>query len=83
MDIPQGIGSRLRHEIDRGSDEYKERYKQRTASERINSQAKELGIERPKLRNNGSITNQNTLIYILINMRALQRVQSSKQQREL
>lgn len=35
--------------------------------ERINSQALDLGIERPKLRNQRSIANQNTLIYVLIN----------------
>jgi len=39
-----------------------------------------LGIEWPKLRNKCSITNQNTLIYILINMRALKRIQARKQQ---
>lgn len=79
LDIPESIGSRIRHQIDRKSDAYKQLYKQRTATERVNSQAKELGIERPKLRNKGSVTNQNTLIYILINMRALQRVQLRKQ----
>ena len=53
---------------------YKEIYKQRTATERINSQAVALGIERPKLRNGLSIANHNTLTYILINLHALQRV---------
>jgi hypothetical protein len=33
-----------------------------------------LGIERPKLRNQDSIANINTLIYVLINLRALQRL---------
>jgi len=33
-----------------------------------------FGIERPKLRNRASTTNQNTLTYILINLHALQRV---------
>ena len=33
-----------------------------------------LGIERPKLRNQLAIANQNTLIYILINLRAMQRL---------
>jgi len=54
-------------------------YKQRTAVERINSQAVDLGIERPKLRNGLSIANQNTLIYLLIDLRALQRVRAQKQ----
>ncbi len=38
--------------------------------------AKELGIERPKLRNQRAITNQNTLIYVLLNLRLLQRIQA-------
>ena len=72
--IPTSIGARLRHQLDRDSPKYKEIYKQRTATERINSQAVELGIERPKIRNGNAITNQNTLIYLIINLRALQRV---------
>ncbi len=42
--------------------------------ERIFSQAVALGIERPKLRNRQAITNLNTLTYVLINLRAMQRV---------
>ena len=68
----------MRHELDRDSAEYKQLYKQRTAVERINAQALELGIERPKLRNQRSIANQNTLIYVLINLRGVQRVQERK-----
>jgi hypothetical protein len=79
--LPTSIGARLRYQLDRNSPIYKEVYKQRTATERINSQAKELGIERPKLRNGQSITNQNTLIYILINLRALQRIRQKKASR--
>lgn len=67
-------GSRLRHQLDRESPAYKEVYKQRTAVERIYSQAKDLGIERPKLRNQAAITNQNTLIYLVVNLYALERV---------
>ncbi len=74
-------GSRLRYQVDRQSDEYKSVYKQRTASERINSQAVDLGIERPKLRNRASITNHNTLTYVLINLHALQRIHLRKAQR--
>jgi len=70
-EVPASIGARIATEIDREGEEYKQLYKQRTATERINSLALDLGIERPKLRNKCSITNQNTLIYILINMRAL------------
>lgn len=67
-------GSRIRHQLDRDSVAYQAVYKQRTAVERIFSQAVALGIERPKLRNQQAIANQNTLIYLLINCRALQRV---------
>jgi hypothetical protein len=67
-------GARLRYQIDRDGELYKEIYKQRTATERINSQAVGFGIERPKLRNGVSIANHNTLTYVLINLHALQRV---------
>jgi hypothetical protein len=72
------IGARLRYQIDRDGDDFKAIYKQRTATERINSQAVELGIERPRLRNRHSIANQNTLIYVLINLRGLQRIRARK-----
>ena len=64
-----------RHELDRNSAAYQAVYRQRSATERINSLAVELGIERPKLRNRQSITNLNTLLYILLNLHALQRVE--------
>lgn len=73
-----GPGSRVRHTLDRNSDDYKEIYKQRTATERINAQAKALGIERPQLRNGKAIANLNTLIYILINLHGLQRIRKQK-----
>jgi hypothetical protein len=76
--LPTSIGARLRYQLDRESQAYKQVYKQRTANERINSQAVELGIERPKLRNQQAITNINTLIYILINLRTLQRIRHQK-----
>jgi hypothetical protein len=72
------IGARIRYQLDRDSDAYKLIYKQRTADERINSQAKELGIERPMLRNGRAIANLNTLIYVLINLRALHRVRAQR-----
>jgi hypothetical protein len=77
--LATSIGARIRHQLDRDSAAYKELYKQRTATERINAQATDLGIERPKLRNGAAIANLNTLIYVLINLRALQRVQAKKQ----
>jgi hypothetical protein len=73
-DMPTSPGARLRYQLDRHSPAYKQVYKQRTATERINSQAVALGIERPYLRNGSAIANQNTLIYLLINLRMLQRI---------
>ena len=49
-------------------------YNQRTSTERTNSRSKELGIKRPKVRNIHSIRNLNTLTYLVINAKALQRV---------
>jgi len=76
--LATSVGARIRHQLDRDSAIYKEIYKQRTATERVNSLAVELGIERPKLRNGQAVTNQNTLIYVLINLRALHRVRRRK-----
>lgn len=76
--LPTNPGNKIRHELDRESAAYKALYKQRTATERINALALELGIERPKLRNQRSIANNNTLIYVLLNLRALQRVRQHK-----
>jgi len=74
--IATSVGARIRHQLDRESEQYKQIFNQRTATERINSLAKELGIERPQLRNQRAITNQNTLIYVLLNLRLLQRIQT-------
>jgi hypothetical protein len=76
--LPTSIGARIRYQLDRDGDLYKAVYKQRTATERINALAVDLGIERPRLRNGAAIANQNTLIYILLNLRALHRVQQKK-----
>ena len=72
--MPTSIGARLRYTLDRDSEAYKTIYRQRTATERINSQAVELGIERPHLRNASAIGNLNTLIYTLINLHLLHRL---------
>jgi hypothetical protein len=80
--MPTSIGARLRHTLDRDSELYKQIYRQRTAVERINSQAVALGIERPRLRNGQAIANQNTLIYLLINLRFLQRLRESRTEGE-
>jgi hypothetical protein len=81
--MPTSVGARIRYQLDRDSEAYKQVYKQRTATERVNSQAVALGIERPKLRNGKAIANQNTLIYVLINLRALHRVRRTKAERLL
>jgi len=73
--IATSVGARIRHQLDRESESYKLVFNQRTATEQINALAKEVGIERPKLRNQRSITNQNTLMYVLLNLRCLQRIQ--------
>ena len=65
-------GARIRYQLDRDGEPYQAVYKQRTAVERIFSQAVALGIERPKLRNQLAVANQNTLTYLLINLRAMQ-----------
>ncbi len=62
--------------LDRSSPLYKVVYTQRTACERINSQAKALGIEQPKVRNGHSVKNLNTLTYVIINVHALQKAKS-------
>jgi hypothetical protein len=72
--MPTSIGARLRYTLDRDSQTHKDIYRQRTAVERINSQAVDLGIERPHLRNGSAIANSNTLIYTLINLRLLHRL---------
>jgi hypothetical protein len=76
-------GARLRYTLDRQSASYKEVYRQRTATERINSQATALGIERPRLRNRLSISHRNTLIYVLLNLRTLQRIRAQAATRAL
>jgi hypothetical protein len=80
VSMPTSIGARLRYSLDRQSQIYKEVYRRRSATERINSQAVSLGIERPMLRNGKAITNINTLIYTLINLRFLQRLRSRLQE---
>ena len=76
--MPTSPGARLRYTLDRESQAYKDIYKQRTAVERINSQAYALGIERPHIRNGAAITNLNTLIYTLINLRLYQRLRQNR-----
>lgn len=74
LTIPTSAGARIRYQLDRESDAYQDVFRQRTAVERIFSQAVNLGIERPKLRNQAAITNFNTLTYLLINLRLMLRL---------
>jgi hypothetical protein len=75
-DVNWEKGGQMRVTLDRDHPIYKAIYDQRTCCERINSQAKELGIERPRVHNGHSVANLNTLIYLVINVRALQRAKS-------
>jgi hypothetical protein len=76
--MPTSPGARLRYTLNRDGEAYKQVYKQRTATERINSQAYALGIERPHIRNGLAIANLNTLIYTLINLRLYQRLRQNR-----
>ena len=67
------ISRHMRALLDRQSPLYQAVYTQRTSCERINSQAQALGIERPKARNGRSVRTLNNLIYLTINVKALQR----------
>jgi hypothetical protein len=73
-DLNWEVGGQMRVTLDREGPLYHAVYDQRTSTERINSQSKELGIKRPKVRNGDSIRNLNTLTYLVINARALRRV---------
>jgi hypothetical protein len=77
--IAAGAGARIRHQLDRESEAYKDLYALRTMVERINSQAEALDILHPKLRSGRAIANRNTLTYVLINLRALARRSSAAQ----
>ena len=75
-DLNWEIGGRTRVTLDRQSPLYHAVYDQRTSTERINSQSKALGLERPKVRNRRSVRNLNTLTYLVLNARALQRART-------
>jgi len=75
-DINIEKGGLMRVTMNRDHPIYKGIYCQRTSAERINSQSRALGIERPKVRNRRSVRNLNTLTYIVINTKALLRVRS-------
>ncbi len=72
-DVNWEAGGIQRVTLDRESPLYKAVYRQRTSTERGNSHAKALGLERPKVRNIGSVRTLNTLTYLVVNALALQR----------
>jgi hypothetical protein len=69
-------GGRMRIDLDRTAEPYLGLYRQRTSAERINSQAKALGIERPMVRRAAAVHRLNTLTYVVINARALHRLRA-------
>jgi hypothetical protein len=75
-DINIEQGGLMRVLLDRDGPLFHAVYSQRTSAERINSQSQALGIDRPKVRQGRSVAHLNTLIYTLINVRALQRAKS-------
>ncbi len=79
--LAANCGSRIRHTLDRESAAYKQLYAKRTMVERVNAQAEALGILHPKLRRGQAIANQNSLTYVLINLRALQRIRAAQEAR--
>jgi len=72
-DVNWEQGGQMCMTLDRTSPLYKAVYTQRISCERINSQIKEFGIERSKLRDKHSVANLNTFIYFVINVRTLQK----------
>ncbi len=69
-------GGLLRATLDRTADDFRTIYRRRTSAERINSQATDRGIERPKVRRQAAVERLATLTYLLINARALQRLRA-------
>jgi hypothetical protein len=75
-DINWERGGIQRVTLNRDGPLYHALYNQRTGCERINSQAKGLGIENPKVRNARSVANLNTLIYLIVNVQVLEKARS-------
>ncbi len=75
-DVNWEKGGIQRVTLDRESPLYKAVYRQRTSTERGNSQSKADGLERPKVRNIHSVSNLNTLTYLIIDAHALQRART-------
>lgn len=76
-DVNWERGGIQRVTLDREGPLYHALYNQRTGCERINSKAKALGIENPKVRNGRSVANLNTLIYLIVNVQVLEKAKST------
>src|SRR5260370_42305004 len=74
---PSEGGSRVT--LDRDGPLFHVLYNERTGCERVNARAKELGIERPRVRNGRSVANLNTLMYVIVNVRVLAKAKSINQ----
>ena len=75
-DVNWELGGIQRVTLDRQGPLFHVLYHQRTGCERVNARAKELGIERPRVRNHRSVANLNTLTYVIVNVRVLEKAQS-------
>jgi hypothetical protein len=70
------LGGIQRVTLDRDGPLFRALYNQRTGCERVNSLAKERGIERPRVRNGRSVANLNTLTYVIVNVHVLLKAKS-------
>ncbi len=75
-DVNWELGGLQRVTLDRDGSLYHALYNERTGCERVNARAKELGIERPRVRNGRSVANLNTLTYLIVNVRVLQKAKT-------
>jgi hypothetical protein len=75
-DVNWELGGIQRVTLDRAGPLFHVLYNQRTGCERVNARAKELGIERPKVRNGHSLAHLNTLIYVIVNVRVFEKAKS-------
>jgi hypothetical protein len=78
-DVNWERGGIQRVTLDRHGSLFHALYPQRTGCERVNARAKEWGIERPRVRNGRSVANLNTLIYVIVNVRVLEKAKSINQ----
>lgn len=75
-DVNWERGGIQRVTLDRRSPLFQALSRQRTGCERVNARAKELGIERPRVRNARSVANLNSLIYVVVNVQVLVKAKS-------